>query len=99
MRAYRFVRRSKTIHRFSAAVLRTASQAAVARLCTTMVARYGGTDGFSQVWKEHLDAAPRGSRIAPTAFSALIKLMEIADAKQESTDYSGLTDEELDREI
>jgi hypothetical protein len=99
MRAYRFARRSKTIRGFSARVLQKKGLLGLSRLCAGMLARFGGADGFCRVWKAHLDAAPLGSRTALNALSALLRLMEAAEAQQPAADYSGLTDLELDREI
>jgi hypothetical protein len=99
MRAYRFVRRSKTIQRFSSAVLREAGLQGISRLCAGMFTRFGGADGFCRVWAAHLAAAPVGSRLALRSFSAMLRLFEVADARQQPADYSGLTDAELDQEL
>jgi hypothetical protein len=99
MRVYRFVSRAKTIKGFSARMLREKSLQGLSRLCAGMLARFGGADGFCRVWKAHVDAAPVGSRTALNSFSALLRLMEAADARQQPADYSGVTDAELDQQI
>lgn len=99
MRAYRLTRRSKAIRGFASQVLRATGPQAISRLCAAMFRRFGGTEGFCRAWMAHLDAAPAGSREALTALSAILRLMETADAQKPPADYSGLTDAELDQEL
>lgn len=99
MRAYRFVRRSKTIQGFSAAVLREKRSDGVSRLCAEMFHRFGGPVEFASVWKTHLDAAPAGSRIALNTFLAIAQLVQLTEASGQPTDVSQLTDEELAQEL
>jgi hypothetical protein len=64
-----------------------------------MLRRFGGVGGFCQAWTEHLATTPAGSRWALQAFSAVFKLLEIAEAEWQSQDYSVLSDEEIEQEI
>jgi hypothetical protein len=99
MRVYRLARRLKIIRGFSSQVLRASGPGAVSRLCAGMSRRFGGVDRFCDAWKAHIDAAPMGSPAALRAISAILRMLIVADAERQTEDFSGLTDEKLDREI
>jgi hypothetical protein len=63
-----------------------------------MFARYGGVDGFCDVWYAHMQAAPPGSWAAVKPLIAIAKMLQLADAQQQPSNLSQLTDEELQQE-
>jgi hypothetical protein len=99
MRGYRAARRSRTLCQFTSLLRRRTSLNRLAGLCNANVGRFGGLDGLAVAWKEHIDAAPPGSRTALSAFSAIARLLEAVDAHRLAPDYAALSDEDLQREI
>jgi hypothetical protein len=64
-----------------------------------MFARYGGVDGFCNVFYAHIQAAPPGSWAAVKPLNAIVKLLQVADAQQQPSDLFQLTKEELEQEM
>jgi hypothetical protein len=74
----------------------------VTALCRRMFNRFGGLDGFGRVWGEEIDHARRnahGSKRVLDSLFAVIRLVEIADARHPEPDCSLYSDAELQGQI
>jgi hypothetical protein len=82
MRRYRHGRKLGFARAFSSAIARSRTDAQVTRLTALAVHRMGGLERLSEVFVEHLDACPLGSRARTTMLIAMVRLATVSD-KQE----------------
>jgi hypothetical protein len=97
MRDYRQARRSKTVAKFAAQVLRADSLGRVSALIAGTAAHLGGFDALCREWASHIRGASGAGALR--AFASIGHIIGLMEASQPPGDVSRLSDEEIQAEL